>query len=200
MRNQNFAMFLLLDRKVGDQETNKWLTALINDHISNLWKKWKITFQHLNHIQQPFIGEMNSNEQLNFHEQHLELQSSQAATTKFSSSSLIKFWCSMLQKYLELAKRALEALIPFPTTYLCEAAMSAQVNIKTMYRDRLRVANDMRIVLSNMLLLLFTRPLLRDGGMAEDHGASEAGQLPRVWTRGRKETESRQRVSDAKSP
>ena len=30
--------------------------------------------------------------------------------------------------------------------------------------------------------------------MAEDHGASEAGQLPRVWTRGRKETESRQRV------
>ena len=31
--------------------------------------------------------------------------------------------------------------------------------------------------------------------MAEDHGAPEAGQLPRVWTRGRKETESRQRVS-----
>ena len=30
--------------------------------------------------------------------------------------------------------------------------------------------------------------------MAEDHGAPEAGQLPRVWTRGRTETESRQRV------
>ena len=42
--------------------------------------------------------------------------------------------------------------------------------------------------------------LPRDGGMAEDHGAPEAGQLPRVWTRGRKETESRQRVSGAKSP
>ena len=26
--------------------------------------------------------------------------------------------------------------------------------------------------------------------MAEDHGAPEAGQLPRVWTKGRKETES----------
>ena len=51
-----------------------------------------------------------------------------------------------------------------------------------------------------LLLLLFTRPLPRDGGMAEDHGAPEAGQLPRVWTRGRKETESRQRVSGAKSP
>ena len=51
-----------------------------------------------------------------------------------------------------------------------------------------------------LVLLLFTRPLLRDRSMAEDHGAPEAEQLPRVWTRGRKETESRQRVSGAKSP
>ena len=41
-------------------------------------------------IQQPFIAEMNDNKQLNLHEQHLELQSSQAAKTKFSSSSLIE--------------------------------------------------------------------------------------------------------------
>ena len=34
-------------------------------------------------------------------------------------------------------------------------------------------------------------------GLAEDHGAPEAGKLPRVWTRGRRETESRQRVSGA---
>ena len=51
-----------------------------------------------------------------------------------------------------------------------------------------------------MWLLLVTRPLSRDGGMAEDHGAPEAGQLSRAWTRGRKETKSRQRVSGAKSP
>ena len=101
-------------------------------------------------IQQPFIAEMNDNEQLKVCEQHLELQSSQAAKTKFSSSSLIEFWCSMLQKYPELAKRALEALIPFPTTYLCEAAMSVLLNIKTTYRNCFRVANDMRITLSNI--------------------------------------------------
>ena len=61
--------------------------------------------------------------------------------------------------------------------------------------------NVFSMVLSTAhLLLLFTQPLPRDGGMAEDHGAPEAGQLPRVWTRGRKETESRQRVSGTKSP
>ena len=50
-----------------------------------------------------------------------------------------------------------------------------------------------------MLLLLITRPLPRDEGMAEDHRAPEAGQLPRVWIRGRTETESRQRVSEVRS-
>ena len=56
------------------------------------------------------------------------------------------------------------------------------------------------------LLILFsfnvvdTRPLLSDGGMAEDHGALETGKLPRAWTRDRKEIESRQRANGAKSP
>ena len=145
-------MFLLLDRKIGDQETNKWQTALTDDHISNLEKKIKdyfpISKPSSAWIQQPSIAEMNDNAQLNLYEKQLELQSSQAPKTKFSSSSLIEFWCSMSREYPKLAKRALEALIPFPTTYLCEAAMPALVNIKTTYRNRLRVANDMKIALS----------------------------------------------------
>ena len=56
------------------------------------------------------------------------------------------------------------------------------------------------LVVLFLLLLLFTRPLPRNESMAEYHGAPEAGKLPRVWTRGRKEIESRQRVSGAKSP
>ena len=44
-----------------------------------------------------------------------------------------------------------------------------------------------------------TRSLPRNGGMAEDHGAPEAGQLHRAWTRGRRGTESRQRASGKKS-
>ena len=147
-------MFLLLDSKIGDQETNEWLTALIDDHISNLEKKTKDYFPTFEPssawVQQPFIAVMSGNEQLNLHEQHLELQNSQAAKTKFSSSSLIEFWYSMLQEYPELTKRALEALISFPTTYLCEAAMCALVNIKTTYRNCLGVTNDMRIALSKI--------------------------------------------------
>ena len=46
------------------------------------------------------------------------------------------------------------------------------------------------IIYLKLMLLLITRPLLRDGGMAEDHGAPEAGQLPRVWTSGHRDRES----------
>ena len=95
---------------------------------------------------------MNNDKQLNLYEQHLELQSSLAAKTKFSSSLQIEFWCSMLQEYPKLAKRALKALIPFPTTYLCKAVMSALVNVKTMFRNCLRVANGKRIAFSNINL------------------------------------------------
>ena len=67
--------------------------TLIDDHISNLEKKIEDYFPTSESssawIQQPFIAELDDNEQLNLHEQHLELQSSQAANTKFSSSSLI---------------------------------------------------------------------------------------------------------------
>ena len=55
-------------------------------------------------------------------------------------------------------------------------------------------------MLTFTLVVVVTRSLPKDGGMAEDHGASEAGQLARAWTRGRKETESHQRASGAKSP
>ena len=53
---------------------------------------------------------------------------------------------------------------------------------------------------SQRSIVVVIGPLPKDGGMAEDHEAPEAGQLPRAWTRGRRETLSRQRVSSAKSP
>ena len=111
-------------------------------------------------IQQPFIAEMNDNEQLNLHEQDLELQSSQAAKTKFSFFSLIEFWSSMLQEYPQSGSinsitfhSNINSIL---TTYICEAARSALVNIKTTYRNRLRVANAMRIAFSDINSVLMS--------------------------------------------
>ena len=50
------------------------------------------------------------------------------------------------------------------------------------------------------VVVVVTRPLPRDGGIAEDHGAPESWQLLRAWTRDRKETDSHQKVSNTRSP
>ena len=92
---------------------------------------------------------------------------------------------------IETCRSTLGAVVEIPCVRLqkSRASFFVTVQLPTSF-----------LKLSLMLLLLVTRPLPRDGGMAEDHGAPEAGQLPRVWTRGRKETESCQRVSGVKSP
>ena len=43
-KKPEFCYVLLLDSKIGDQETNEWLTALIDDHISNLEKNMEDYF------------------------------------------------------------------------------------------------------------------------------------------------------------
>ena len=70
---------------------------------------------------------------------------------------------------------------------------SAQDNLSNITLTQMLEVQDLE------MLLLVTQPLLRDGGMVADHRAPETRQLPKVWTRGRRETESHQRVSGAKS-
>ena len=105
------------------------------------------------------------------------------------------------RKVMELAmrKKGLSEVIVWAVMSLYDGAKT-RVRVGFAYSEAFEVKVGVHQGSLLLLLLLITRPLLRDGGMAEDHGAPEAGQLPRVWTRGHGETESRQRVSGAKSP
>ena len=58
------------------------------------------------------------------------------------------FWIAMTQNYSDLAKMALKVLIPFATTYECEAAFSILLHIRTKYRNKLDVTHDMRVALT----------------------------------------------------
>ena len=54
---------------------------------------------------------------------------------------------AMAQPCPDLAKISVKVLIPFATIYECEAAFSTLLHIKTKYRNRLDVTNDMRVAL-----------------------------------------------------
>ncbi|XP_015372935.1 PREDICTED: protein FAM200A-like [Diuraphis noxia] len=68
--------------------------------------------------------------------------------SKYSWSCLKrKFWAQLKDKPI-LSRESKNALLPFPTTYLCEAGFSTLVVIKTKYRNRLDAQHDMQCALS----------------------------------------------------
>ncbi|XP_076803440.1 zinc finger BED domain-containing protein 5-like [Clavelina lepadiformis] len=84
----------------------------------------------------------------NAQEEFIELITSDAAKTDFSSMSVTKFWIKSLQSYPVLSEIALRLILPFPTTYLCETGFSSLLVIKSKYRSRLDAEDDLRCALA----------------------------------------------------
>ena len=63
-------------------------------------------------------------------------------------SANIFFWVSMHSTYPTLSEYVVQQLIPFATTWLCEARFSAMSVLKTKHRNRLEVEHDLRLCLS----------------------------------------------------
>ena len=60
------------------------------------------------------------------------------------------FWIEARTEYPVILKAALRVLIPFATSYMCEAGFSAVAVLKTKYRLKLDVKWEMRIEVSNI--------------------------------------------------
>ncbi|XP_014389407.1 PREDICTED: LOW QUALITY PROTEIN: protein ZBED8-like [Myotis brandtii] len=69
-------------------------------------------------------------------------------TTDFSTMPVTKFWIKCLQSYPVLSETVLRLLLPFPTTYLCETGFSSLLVIKSKYRSRLVVEDDLHCALA----------------------------------------------------
>ena len=66
----------------------------------------------------------------------IELQQSQVQQQLFETTMLSTFWCHQIVVYSLIAKEALEILIPFVTTYLCELSFSRMVDIKNEEKEQ----------------------------------------------------------------
>jgi hypothetical protein len=64
--------------------------------------------------------------------------------------SLASFWIHVKAEYPELAEIALKALLPFPSTYLCESGFSSMSIIKTKYRNSMDIRSPLRVALSTI--------------------------------------------------
>ncbi|GFQ80650.1 zinc finger BED domain-containing protein 5 [Trichonephila clavata] len=84
------------------------------------------------------------------YENLIELSSDTQLEAKFRKFSLIIFWSDVFDEYPNLVKQAIRIVLPFATTYLCEAGFSKYVATKIKYRNKLDAASDMRVQLLNL--------------------------------------------------
>ncbi|CAG4966915.1 unnamed protein product [Colias eurytheme] len=80
----------------------------------------------------------------------LEMSVDETLQADFKRMSLIDFWAARQAEYSELSRKAVNFLLPFPTTYLCESGFSHLVMIKTKYRNRLNTKSELRLKLSKI--------------------------------------------------
>ncbi|XP_025407116.1 zinc finger BED domain-containing protein 5-like [Sipha flava] len=102
-------------------------------------------------IQDPFNSivpsEFNSTEE----ESLIELSCDSSLKSKFTNMELTKFWISIKNEYPLVCEKALRVLIPFSTSYLCEAGFSAVAVIKSKYRSKINVEKEMRVAVSSLI-------------------------------------------------
>ena len=84
-------------------------------------------------------------------EEFTELTNDSFAKDEFHSCKLEEFWVKMQHCYPRIGIQALNILVPFSSTYLCECGFSALLTIKSKARNRLHVQSDIRCALSTTL-------------------------------------------------
>ncbi|MEE6510581.1 hypothetical protein FKM82_030541 [Ascaphus truei] len=131
------------------------ISAAIKEHLLGLETSMKEYFPPINSnkawIRNPFTVNVESNTELQDSDIDfiIELSCDTALKDIFDRIPLVDFWLSCRQEYPVLAEKAIQFLMPFVTTYKCEAGFSTLVFLKNKYRNRLEVEPDLRIKLSS---------------------------------------------------
>lgn len=135
-------------------------TPLIESHLSVLITKFSLYFpeekfrplQDLRWVRNPFDFEapeslMPLNLTTSAESELLHLTCDGTLKTRHGTEKLSSFWISLSDEYPVLSKASILLLLPFTTTYMCEAGFSVLTKIKTKQRNRLNSAPDMGVTL-----------------------------------------------------
>ena len=146
----NLSMLLQSDPKIKcifTQEIVSHLNAIniaIDRHFPGIEERHNFLW-----ISQPFSVEENSirDDDMAAKIEFLQLRENSSLKTGFTED-IGSFWAGIHKEYPILSKRALNFLIQFPSTYCCVVGFSVIMSIKTNYRNRLEIDDEMRCCVS----------------------------------------------------
>ena len=99
-------------------------------------------------IQNPFILPVEKVPD-SLQDELLALKADSCSRYLFNEKSITEFWPLICDSYPKETKKAIQGILPFVSTYVCESGFSTLLQIKTKQRNRLNVENDVRCALSN---------------------------------------------------
>ena len=122
-------MFHTLAGIFGDTDPEPSFFRLVHDHLPLLSKEFERYFPTTKDprtgkewIRDPFVNKPGeSSLSMEEEDQLLEIANDGDLKSTFETTTLPVFWNKVLAEYPKIATTALKALLPFPTTYLCEA-------------------------------------------------------------------------------
>ncbi|XP_067933238.1 zinc finger BED domain-containing protein 5-like [Watersipora subatra] len=121
---------------------------LVADHLSRLAQYFPdLNGTDLKLARNPFklnVADIDSDMQ----EELIDLLNDSGAYDRFEDCVLSKFWCSLITSYPKLSEVALKVLLIFPSSYKCEQEFSSLLYMKSKYRSRLNVDEDLSVSLS----------------------------------------------------
>lgn len=142
-------------------EKEKPDTSIIKDvvieHLTNLRKRFDDYFpvdprEANKWIRNPYSVDIASLDLPNrMKAQIIDIVSDGSLENVFKKESLVKFWVQAESEYPEVGYLAIKFLMPFTTTWMCEAGFSAVTYLKSKYRNNLEtiaLCANLRIALS----------------------------------------------------
>lgn len=134
------------------------VVKLVQAHLSKLSTDFSQYFrdieeksQRLDWVRNPFIVSESSNSlPARLQEYLMDVSSDSGLKMAYAEKTLTEFWCEVEKEHPELGKRALIELLPFGSTYMCEATFSALTHIKNKQRNRLDVENSLVTAVSTL--------------------------------------------------
>ena len=137
-------------------ETTRF-SELVTEHLMKLEKEIDGYFPSLGEVEVAYLrNPFTANAQAlqagtGMQEELIELQHDGFARDVYSERNLSDFWFTMCKSYKRIAEPSIQALLLFPSTWLCESTFSVLLGIKSKYRSQLKTPeHDLRCAVANV--------------------------------------------------
>jgi len=99
-------------------------------------------------MRDPFSADLNEvNDEEDLKEELIDLSADTGIAIKFSVHLLSCFWASELHMFSIVAMKAMKQILPFASTCQFESRLPSLVKVKSKYRNRMDVRQDIQLAL-----------------------------------------------------